>query len=143
MDDMLQEPNSTSVPDDVARMVQALRQAREAAGEPVCFIISGDLAHIGPKFGDKAGLPDAFLAHSRDQDMQLMAAAANGSAQGYRQILAGEKDARRICGFPPTWLTLQVLGPCAGKLLRYDQHVHPKGRESVSFASMVFQARGG
>ena len=142
MDDMLQDPADTSVPADVARMVKALRQAKEATSEPVCFVISGDLAHIGPKFGDKAGLPDDFLSHSQDQDLNLLAAAATGSSQGYRQILATEKDARRICGFPPTWLTLQVLGQCTGKLLRYDQYVHPKGSESVSFASMAFQTRG-
>ena len=142
MDDMLQDPAATSVPADVARMVKALRQAKEATSEPVCFVISGDLAHIGPKFGDKAGLPDDFLSHSQDQDLNLLAAAATGSFQGYRQILATEKDARRICGFPSTWLTLQVLGQCTGKLLRFDQYVHPKGSESVSFASMAFQTRG-
>ena len=142
MEDMLGDGGTSPVPGDVERMVRALKVAREAAGEPVCFVISGDLAHIGPKFGDKAGLPDPFLAHSQDQDLKLMATAAAGSPDGYRRILAEEKDARRICGFPPTWVTLQALGPCAGKLLRYDQYVHPKGRESVSFASMVFQARG-
>lgn len=142
MDDHLGNRGADEIPLDIARMILALKSAREAAGEPICFIISGDLAHIGPKFGDKDGLAGEFLSHSQTQDLKLMAAAAAGNAAEYKGILAAEKDSRRICGFPPTWLTMQVLGPCAGKLLRYDQYVHPKGRESVSFASMAFKAHG-
>src|SRR5207248_8000227 len=41
---------------DIARMVEALRAAEAGAGEPVCYVISGDLAHIGPKFGDRGAL---------------------------------------------------------------------------------------
>ena len=54
--------------DDIARMVAALRQAEAAAGEPVCYVISGDLAHIGPKFGDPRPVSEPQLAASRAQD---------------------------------------------------------------------------
>jgi len=140
MEDLLQ-PAGQGTPGDIGRMVRALRAARDAAGEPVCFVISGDLAHIGPKFGDEGPLTAEFLAHSQKQDQRLLRAVAQGDMDDYTVILAAEGDARRICGFPPTWLTLQVLGPCTGKLLRYDQHVHPHGSESVSFAAMAFTAR--
>jgi hypothetical protein len=33
---------------------------------------------------------------------------------------------------------LEALRPAGGKLLHYDQYVHPGGYESVSFASMAF-----
>src|SRR5438105_3283354 len=35
---------------DIARMVEALRRAEAETPEPICYIISGDPAHIGPKF---------------------------------------------------------------------------------------------
>ena len=38
---------------DMAGMIEALRAARRETREPICYIISGDLAHIGPKFGDR------------------------------------------------------------------------------------------
>ena len=48
--------------DDIARMVTALRAAEAASAEPVCYIISGDLAHIGPKFDDRRKATGAWLA---------------------------------------------------------------------------------
>lgn len=126
----------------ITKMAEALRLAGERAGEPVCHIISGDLAHIGPKFGDAKPVGPSTLASSREQDLLLMEQAAAGNHEGYRRLLAAEGDSRRICGFPPTHLTLSTLGPCRGKLLRYDQYAHPRGHESVSFASMAFTRTG-
>jgi AmmeMemoRadiSam system protein B len=124
--------------DDVGRMVAALREATAAAGEPVCTIISGDLAHVGPKFGDEGLLTDDFLAHSREQDQSILARAAATDPAGYFGVIADEQDARRICGLPPTYTVLEALRPGRGKVLHYDQYVHPHGHESVSFASVGF-----
>ena len=49
-----------------------------------------------------------------------------------------EQNARRICGLPPTWLTLEAAQPRTGKVLHYQQYAHPEGHESVSFASVAF-----
>ncbi|MGH7172592.1 MAG: AmmeMemoRadiSam system protein B, partial [Gemmataceae bacterium] len=56
----------------------------------------------------------------------------------YFRVIADERDARRICGLPPTYLVLKTLHPSRGEVLHYDQYVHPDGFESVSFASVVF-----
>jgi MEMO1 family protein len=53
-------------------------------------------------------------------------------------VIAREKNARRICGLPPTWLALEVVRPRAGKVLHYQQYAHPEGHESVSFAAAAF-----
>lgn len=126
----------------ISKMAAALRLAESMAGEPVCHVISGDLAHIGPKFGDPEPVGPAVLETSRHQDLLLLDHASAGNHEAYKGVLSAENDSRRICGFPPTHLTLKTLGPCNGRLLRYDQHVHPKGHESVSFASMEFHRTG-
>jgi hypothetical protein len=59
-------------------------------------------------------------------------------AAAYYRIIAGEGDARRICGLPPTYTVLEALHPSRGEVLHYDQYIHPLGYESVSFASVVF-----
>ncbi len=123
--------------EDIARMVEALRRTIAETAEPICTIISGDLAHIGPKFDDD-DLPQSFLHRSRAQDQALLQRAASADASGYFRVIAEEGDARRICGLPPTYLALEALRPLSGKLLHYDQYVHPRGAESVSFASMGF-----
>ncbi|MFO0845702.1 MAG: AmmeMemoRadiSam system protein B [Gemmataceae bacterium] len=124
--------------DDLRRMVAALQAAERETPEPVCYVISGDLAHIGPKFGADHPLREAELAHSRSQDRAILAKAERADSLGYFDVIARERDARNICGLPPTWLALAATKPASGRLLRYDQYVDPSGYESVSFASVGF-----
>jgi hypothetical protein len=124
--------------EDIQGMVAALRQAEAQTREPICYLISGDLAHIGPKFGDPEPVEPGILAHSQRQDQRLLAAAERIDLDGYFDVIAREGDRRRICGLPPTWTLLEAIQPRHGKLLYYDQYVHPRGHESVSFASMAF-----
>ena len=123
---------------DVGRMAAALRAAESAAGEPVCYLISGDLAHIGPKFDDPHPVDAAQLAASRAQDDKLLARLAAADHAGYFDAIAAECDARRICGLPPTWLTLEAIRPRVGKVLHYGRYVDPAGHESVSFTAAAF-----
>jgi MEMO1 family protein len=123
---------------DIRRMADALRAAEREAGEPVCYVVSGDLAHIGPYFGDEGNLRDEPLAHSRRQDQVILDAATSAEPDAYFRVIADEGDERRICGLPPTWLTLAVAGASSGRMLHYDQYVDPRRSQSVSFASMAF-----
>ena len=115
------------------------RDAEAEAGEKVCYVISGDLAHIGPKFDDPDLVDEPALRHSKAQDDLLIERAAAADADGYFELIAAEEDARRICGLPPTYLALGAAKPSEGKLLHYGRFVHPEGFESVSFASMAFE----
>jgi AmmeMemoRadiSam system protein B len=123
---------------DIGRMIEALRQVEAETHEPICYIISGDLAHIGPDFGARQPVHAAQLRHSRQQDLALLHHAQKGDPAGYFEVLSRENDARNICGFPPTYLVLEALRPSGGKVLHYDQYVHPRGNQSVSYASMSF-----
>ncbi|HEY1377562.1 MAG TPA: AmmeMemoRadiSam system protein B, partial [Gemmataceae bacterium] len=123
---------------DIARMVEALRLAEAECPEPVCYVISGDLAHVGPKFGDRGPVKAPFLAESRSQDEALLRHAEAADPDGYFRLIAAEGDCRRICGLPPTWTVLRAAQPARGRVLHYDQYVHPRGYESVSFASAAF-----
>lgn len=123
---------------DVGRFIAALRRTDAAMGERICYIISGDLAHLGPKFGDPLPVGEPLLTHSREQDQILLRYTEAGDACGYFRIIADEFDRRRICGLPPTYTVLEALRPTRGRTLYYDQYVHPLGHESVSFASVAF-----
>jgi AmmeMemoRadiSam system protein B len=133
---------------DISRMIEALRAADRATEEPICYIISGDLAHIGPKFGDPRPVGPTLVAQSRRQDFNLLSELGWGgqktrrkdapNPEAFFRVIAEEDDARRICGLPPLYTVLQALHPSSGELLHYDQYIHPDGEESVSFASLVF-----
>jgi AmmeMemoRadiSam system protein B len=122
---------------DIRRMIKALRRAEQETNEPICYIISGDLAHLGPKFGDPEPIAEPFLARSRAQDQALLSRVEAADSEGFYNVINGEADRRRICGFPPTYVTLEAARPSKGKLLHYDRYFHPRGFESVSFASVA------
>ena len=119
-------------------MMEALRRAETATSEPICYIISGDLAHIGPRFEDPIPLTTPRLEYSRQQDFAILRHAEAARPAAYFKAIADENDSRNICGLSPTFTFLEAFRPASGKLLHYDQYVHPRNQESVSFASMAF-----
>jgi AmmeMemoRadiSam system protein B len=129
--------NPRRVP-DIQRMISALRQAESETSESVCYIISGDLAHLGPKFDDPDPVREPLLTFSKEQDQALLRHAAAIDMDSYFKLIAEEKDRRRICGLPPTFTVLEAALPRSGKLLDYDQYAHTSGFESVSFATVAF-----
>jgi AmmeMemoRadiSam system protein B len=119
-------------------MINALRKVEAERKESICYVISGDLAHIGPKFEDPAPIDESQLRQSHAGDMAILECARRADMNGYFDVIARERDRRRICGLPPTYTTLSAFKPSSGKLLHYGRYVDPDGFESVSFASMAF-----
>ncbi len=136
--DCVETGTAPSGRDDIAAMIAALRQVEAEVREPICYIISGDLAHLGPKFGDRDPVQEPALTASRLQDLALLNQAEAVDPASYFRIIAEEGDARRICALPPTYTFLEAIRPGRGQLLHYDLYVHPRGWESGSFASMGF-----
>jgi AmmeMemoRadiSam system protein B len=136
--DCVESGQSPAETEDIGRMIRALRRAEAETSEPICWIISGDLAHLGPKFGDLRPVDQSQLDHCRQQDSLLMKQSEAADPAGYFGVIAAERDARRICGLPPTYTVLEAVRPRNGKLLNYDQYIHPRGFESLSFASVGF-----
>jgi AmmeMemoRadiSam system protein B len=136
--DCVNEKRDPSEYPEIARMVEALRHVERETPEPICYVISGDLAHIGPKFADPDPVHPVQLQHSLAQDQAILRHTEPPDPAGYFRVIADEGDARRICGLPPTWTLLEAIRPRSGRILDYDQYIHPQGFESVSFASVAF-----
>jgi AmmeMemoRadiSam system protein B len=136
--DCVDERTSPDEASDIRGMADVLRRVEAMCADPVCYLISGDLAHIGPKFGDEAPAAGPWLAESRKQDEAILSHVEKADPKGYFETIAAEEDRRRICGLPPTYLTLAAARPTKGRVLHYQQFVHPKGHESVSFAAAAF-----
>lgn len=104
----------------------------------VCYISSGDLAHIGQRFGDRQFLDAARLKRQAADDQALLAAAAQPDAEEFFRRIARQQDANRVCGLSPTYTMLQVMRPGRGEVLKYDQAVELDGTACVSFGSLAF-----
>lgn len=138
MHDCVDDGTDPAMKEDIARMVAVLRELERRTAEPICYVISGDLAHIGPKFDDSRLAEEPWLGESRSKDAQVLQALHAADSDRFFRTIAAEKNARRICGLSPVWLTLQVTQPSVGRTLHYQQYVHPEGYESVSFAAAAF-----
>jgi AmmeMemoRadiSam system protein B len=138
MQDCVDDQTDPQAKEDIARMVKVLREIEQQVQEPVCYVISGDLAHIGPKFDDPQKVDEPWLALSRSKDQEVLQTLETADSHRFFQSIAAERNSRRICGLSPTWLTLQVAQPTQGRTLHYQQYVHPEGYESVSFAAAAF-----
>lgn len=118
-----------------ARFAAAVETLRELAAERrTVFVAAGDLAHVGPAFGDPAphGPIERHQLHAADAE--LIEAIRAGDPGGFFARLRAERDRRKVCGLPPIYLMLRALEPCAGEVVGYDQC--PADAEGTSWVTI-------
>ena len=76
----------------IADFIQAIREVASACNEPICYIVGGDLAHVGMKFGDEGPLTQVFLDQVAQDDQALLAAAGSNRCGS---LLPGHRRASR------------------------------------------------
>ena len=91
------------------------------AGRRTLVIAAADLAHVGPAFGDGERLDSVGRARLAADDAGSIDAIKDGDAAGFLAVSQTDGDARRICGLPPIYLALRLLGEVAGESIGYDQ----------------------
>ncbi len=118
--------------------IEALRAA--TASSRTIVVAAGDLAHVGPAFGDAHPLDFVGRARLMAADQQLMAAICTGDAEAFFQGVKKEQDRRRICGLPPIYLALRYLDGATGEVSGYRQcPADQKGTSLVSICGIVFK----
>ena len=105
------------------------------AGRNTLVIAAGDLAHVGPNFGDATPVDGVGRAALAAEDAATMDAICRGDAAGFFELSRAEGDRRRICGLSPIYLMLRLLGPMEGESMGYDQC--PADVEGGSLVSIV------
>jgi len=121
-----------------AQAVEALRRAM--AARRTLVVAAADLAHIGPAFGDSRAVDFIGRAQQRNADERLMASVCVGDAESFFAQIRDEGDRRHVCGLPPIYLTLRLLGQVQGRLAGYDLcPADPQGLSFVSIAGAVLR----
>lgn len=121
---------------------QVDRFARHLAGQfggddDTFFLISGDLAHVGKKFGDNRPAR-AMNDEVRQFDRQFLESAATGNSEQILTLMKRECDPYRICGFPPLFTFLKAFPGYRGKLISYDRWDQPERESAVTFGSILY-----
>lgn len=125
---------------DIGSKVNAMaRLLGESFGEDddTLFLISGDLAHVGRKFGDQRPASEMF-DEVKQFDSEFIRHAEKGNADSLLNLMKEDLDAYRICGFPPLYTALKALSGVRGQLKSYDIWDESERESAVSFGSMLF-----
>ncbi len=128
--------------DHIDRFLTATKQAIEASGQSVCVIASGNLAHIGIRYGDKTPPTDFSFHKCMQIDLEMLKKVEEVDPEGFAEFILKEGDQRRILGFPAIFTLLKLIqregeSP-TGQVLRYDRGITDQFNSTVTYASIVF-----
>jgi|DewCreStandDraft_1066081.scaffolds.fasta_scaffold00051_154 AmmeMemoRadiSam system protein B len=111
---------------------QAAAALRDAtAGRRTLVVAAADLCHVGPEFGDIQPLGPVEKILLKQHDMAVLETICSGDADAFLAPLVEEQDRRRVCGLPPIYMTLRLLGSSRGEVVAYDQCPAGAGNGSV------------
>ena len=114
--------SSDADPEETHHISAALEVLNEVlSARRTLVIAAGDLAHVGPAFGDSNPLDEVAKARIRAEDSESISAICAGDARSFLEISRSESDRRKICGLPPIYLMLRLLEGAAGIHMGYDQ----------------------
>ena len=127
---------SPSEDDGISAALEYLKKA--TAGRKTLVIAAGDLAHVGPAFGDPLPMDTIARAKLTAQDSESLTAICDGDDEAFFQLSRTESDIRRLCGLPPIYLTLRYLEGARGESLGYAQFpADADGGSLVSIAGVL------
>lgn len=128
------------------RIASALSLLKEATcGLKTLVVAAGDLAHMGPAFGDSTSLDTVARAKLAAEDSASLADICDGNAAGFFERSRAESDTRRICGISPIYMMLELLNGrnLRGESMGYDQcPADQQGGSVVSIAGALLYDEG-
>lgn len=129
--------HNTHVIDHTLPLLQQRIGERVAKGESVLWLGAGDLAHVGPRFGDLEPLSDDDRDSLERRDQVTLKAVLAGDAPSFLAEIRRERDRRRIVGLGTIYTLLRASLATAGQLRCYAQCTVGPG-SYISTATIVF-----
>lgn len=105
--------------------------------EDLFTLISGDLSHVGKKFGDTVNA-STMRKRVSEIDQSFLEMAVSGSPDKILKLLSSDYDSTRICGFPPLYIYLKSTQTNRGKLINYQWWDESERESAVSYGSILY-----
>jgi len=112
--------------------------AADEAGEDTLFLISGDLSHVGKKFGDERPA-EMMFDEIKSFDRMFLEYASAGEQQKLLELMKDRYDPYRVCGFAPLYSFLNIMPGVQGEIISYDLWDERERESAVSFGSIMYR----
>lgn len=128
------QPSDEAI-EDFLRLIQ---EHCVSTGKNVLFVSSGDLSHIGRKFGD-ADEAQLLKSDVTLHDAEIMKALCSQDPGEFFSVIARTFDHSRICGCSPNYMLLRSMrNSRSSELLGYQWWDQPDTASAVSFCSIAY-----
>ena len=135
--DIYSEGGTAAEDPEICKVVSAIRETMEESPRSICVIAGADLAHVGRRFGDPTGPTEDSLNEVNREDRFFLKLVEEGDAEGVFHSIAADNDRRRVCGYPPIYMTMRCIGRTEGKLLQYRQWSDFDAGAAVTYAALA------
>jgi AmmeMemoRadiSam system protein B len=136
--DIYTQGKTAAADSEIQDVVNAIRETMAEVPGRICVVAGADLAHVGRRFGDPSGPTAHSLREVEREDRAFLKFVEEGDAEGVFRSIAADDDSRRVCGYPPIYMTLRCIDQPKGKLLQYRQWSDLNAGAAVTFASLAF-----
>jgi AmmeMemoRadiSam system protein B len=127
---------------DAMRFLAAVREVVLERGSRAVVVAGADMAHVGPRFGDRAPYDARERARLAAADEASVSCAAEGDATRFWTDVVSDLETRRVCGLGPIYSLIKSLpGGSRGKVLHYEQTIDEQDGSIVSHAALGFYAQ--
>mgnify|MGYP001045005451 CR=1 FL=1 len=117
--------------------VNAIKQEIKESGKKVALIASADLAHLGPRYGDRETYAPIREEEIKEDDLRMLNWLEKADPEGFIQEIAKIKDKRKICGLAPIYLTFKIIEPIRAEILKWSVWYDQSTKSAVSFCAMA------
>lgn len=137
---LFNETNNKTLPNEVdeySKQINAIKGVINESNKKVLFLASGDLAHIGRRFGDEFDASEQF-DELNNEDKILINHLSKINKEAFFQEISKNNDKRRICGLSPFYAMLNLINPNSSKVLGYNLWDDTSTKTAVSFCSIAY-----
>ncbi|HMB42179.1 MAG TPA: AmmeMemoRadiSam system protein B [Balneolaceae bacterium] len=123
---------------EMASNINSFTKALRAQIDDDTFVlISGDLSHVGRKFGDQQAASE-MKSSVQNFDHEFLDVAKKADPGLIQKLMGREYDKTRICGFSPLYTYLNMFPDIKGEEINYYWWDETERESAVSFGSLLY-----
>ncbi len=137
MEYLIEDDGSLTKNREIHQMA-ALKQTIEEDPREIVVLLSVDMAHMGPKFGDPNPITNSSMKDIEKADHAMFDALSTLDKSEYIKLMKDDLLKRRVDACASVFSLLEMMDSGRGELLSYGQNFQPDTQSIVTYGSMGF-----